>query len=273
MMYIILLVALATAANAHHSIFHSLGNSTQLNLTSEYGLTVHSLQCNKYEYFKVLFYFPCNDLVINVKPIQGQPDIYVSKANIDNDPYPTKEKLTWAAFEDSQYQLTINHRDPESSPGFYYIGIYNDCSHQSKSALFQIKVSKGEPTESSLNDLSLYPKRGLNQLVDAQGYKYYSFCSPRCSNVRVALKNCLDNAECPGKYAFPELLVSRTKATPTLYDYTYKLAQIVRRDIWMNVTDPSARDNNGEFKSFSLEKYKKLIIVYTKEILILIRPY
>jgi hypothetical protein len=255
MMFLILLVAYITIANADHEFDHPLGNSTSLKVPSAYGAT-YSLECNKYEYFNVLFYFPCNDLVINVKPLQGQPDIYVSKANIDKDPYPTKEKLTWAAFEDSQYQLTINHRDPESSPGYYYIGIYNDCSHQSKSALFQIAISKGEPTESALNDISVFPARGLNQLVDAQGYKYYSFCSPRCSNVLVTLQNCLSDAECPGKYSYPELLVSRTKKTPTLFDHTYKLAQIQRRSIWVNVTDPSARDNNGEFKSFSLEEHR-----------------
>ena len=77
---------------------------------------------------------------MKVVPSSGEPDIYVSKADLDQDPYPTKRKLTWAAYADGAYNLTISHWDPESSPGWYYIGIYDDCSKQSQTASYSIRA-------------------------------------------------------------------------------------------------------------------------------------
>lgn len=75
-----------------------------------------------------------------VSPSTGEPDIYVSKANVDQDPYPTKYKLTWAAYKDKDYNLTISHWDVESSPGWYYIGVYDDCSSQFSTATYTIRA-------------------------------------------------------------------------------------------------------------------------------------
>ena len=77
---------------------------------------------------------------MRVVPRSGEPDIYVSKADLDQDPHPTKNKLTWAAYADGDYNLTISHWDPESSPGWYYIGIYDDCSKQSQTASYSIRA-------------------------------------------------------------------------------------------------------------------------------------
>jgi hypothetical protein len=232
----LLLVAGITA----QTFVPKIGNSTLLSLDQKYGAT-YSVQCGKYEYFRIYMFYACRDLVVSVKATQGNPNIYVSKALVDLDPYPTKEKLTWAAFATDT--LTISHWDPESAPGYYYIGIYNDCSEQSSSALFQLQALSVETAGST--DILLNPTLSQNQQIVADGYVFYRFCVPECNNVKVTLTNCMDNDVCPGKYSYPELLVSRHVPEPKVKDYTYKLATISRRYVWVNHTDPASRDDNG----------------------------
>jgi len=158
------------------------------------------------------------------------------------DEFPSAEKLTWAAFADGDYNLTISHWDTESSPGEYYIGITNDCSMQSDDAVYSVFVSEVTNDE---EDLFLSPDLGINKLVVAEGYSYYKFCLPQCADVKISLDNCMSNTQCPGTYSYPELLVSRTAEEPTIYSHSYKLASVVRRHVQINHTDPSGRDDNG----------------------------
>ena len=197
-----------------------IGNSTTLNLESFYG-TAYTVQCDAYEYFSVMFPFPCQDLIITLRAHQGNPEIYVSKADVNKDPYPTREKLTWSATAEHYYTLTIDRYDPESSPGIYYIGIYNNCDAQNLPAKFEIQaMESSDPSVSAyLEDIYEYPRLGIGRTVAANEYAFFKFCVPVCANVLITLQNCVDNTLCPGKYSFPELLVSRTSYKPLLHDY------------------------------------------------------
>lgn len=196
------------------------GDSITLKLDSFYD-TSYTVQCDAYMYFSVMFPFPCADLVISLQQSQGSPEIYVSKADISKDPYPTREKLTWSATVDKQYRLTIDRYDPESSPGNYYIGIFNSCSKQGLPAIFKIQALKTVDLSVSLylTDIYASPALGQKQTVAANQYASYRFCIPVCGNVLVTLQNCVDNKICKGAYSFPELLVSRTTPKPSLEDY------------------------------------------------------
>ena len=197
-----------------------LGNSITLELNSFYK-TTYSVQCDTYEYFSVMFPYPCSDLILSLVSTQGNPRIYVSKA-ANKDPYPTRDKLTWSSFADTPY-LKIDRFDPESSPGYYYIGIYNDCTDQLYPAKFKIQAQRSmDPGISyGLTDIYRYPDLGINQTVTSNQYAFYKFCIPICANVLITLHNCLDNKVCPKAYSFPELLVSRTSLQPSLKDYRY----------------------------------------------------
>ena len=196
------------------------GDSTTLNLGSFYD-TSYTVQCNAYMYFSVMFPFPCSDLIVSLQRSQGSPEIYVSKADISKDPYPTREKLTWSATVDDRYRLTIDRYDPESSPGNYYIGIYNSCNKQALPAIFKIQALKSVDLSVSLflTDIYASPALGQKQSVAANEYASYRFCIPVCGNVLITLQNCVDNKICEGAYSFPELLVSRTTPKPSLEDY------------------------------------------------------
>ena len=199
-----------------------IGNSTVLNLNSFYS-TSYTVQCSAYRYFAVNFIYACKDLIISLKVTSGQPDIYASKADVDKDPYPTKDKLTWSAYADDLYTLSISRWDPESSPGYYYIGIYNDCTNQKNPANFRIQalMSQDPAVAIGLKDILLYPRLGLGKTVKANGYTFFQFCVPECANVKISLQNCIDNAVCPGAYSYPELLVSRHSLLPSLKEYRF----------------------------------------------------
>lgn len=201
----------------------------------------YTTKCNDYTYFEVTAVSACKDLQIHVSPSSGEPDIYVSH-HLGEDEYPTKDKLTWAAFSDGVYNLTISHWDTESSPGEYYIGVMNDCSKQSDDAVYSIHVSEVVSDE---EDLYLSPALANQKTVVAKGYAYYKFCIPGCADVRVTLTNCMDNTVCPSAYSYPELLVSRTEEEPTINSFSYKLASVSRRYVDVLHDDPSGRDSNG----------------------------
>ena len=184
--------------------------------------------------------FPCKDLVVTATPHAGEPDVYVSKT-----PYPTSDRLTYAAFENGDYTVTVSHWDPESSPGYYFIGVYGDCQASSVAANYTLMVSAVVNDD---GDLLKNPKLGLNQVVPANGYQDFKFCIPySCATVQVFETNCMDNTVCPGAYSYPELLVSRTKKQPRIHDLSYKMGQIDYRWVTVGPKDPAGRDNHGYF--------------------------
>jgi len=223
-------------------IFIESSNPTIIEITLDNaGTTEYTTQCGQYTQFKVNFPYPCKDLNITTYPTQGETDIFVSLTN----EYPKKTDLSWAATATGEYTVSISHWEPESSTGYYYISVYGDCSLQPYPAKYTIAASSYDNTDQDSNDLVQYPSVGINQITGANDYRYFRFCVPQCSDIKVTLQNCLSDAECPGAYSYPELLVTRNIVEPTVYDYTFKLAQIVRRYIRINITDPSARDSNG----------------------------
>lgn len=201
-----------------------IGNSVNITDGAFY-LTAFETKCDTYTYFTVNFIYPCRDLVLSIRPTKGQPTAFVSKANKDGgDPYPTKEKMTWAAHKEDLYTLIISRYDPEASPGYYYIGVYNDCSQQSENAVYQIEVLPSVDKAVSLfnTDILEYPYLSMNKYVAADKYEFFSFCLPICANVKITLENCVDVKDCPQTYSFPELLVSRENLLPSLQDYRFR---------------------------------------------------
>ena len=200
-----------------------IGNSVDITDGLFYN-TTYETECDAYSYFAVNFIYPCRDLVLSIRPTKGQPNVYVSKATKDGvDPYPTREKMTWTAHKEDLYTLIIYRYDPESSPGYYYIGVYNDCSQQSEVAAYQIEVLPSTDPEVSLynTDILEFPHLSMNKFVAANEYQFFRFCLPVCANVKVTLENCIDVNSCPQTYSFPELLVSRETLLPSLQDYRY----------------------------------------------------
>jgi len=73
----------------------------------------------------------------------------------------------------------------------------------------------------------------------------FKFCVPECADIIVTLQNCMSFDECGDTYSYPDLFLSRTEVIPKKNDYSFKLATTSRRYIFVNHTDPSARDPNG----------------------------
>jgi hypothetical protein len=140
---------------------------TEITLNDPPVNKVYSTNCGEYKYFSVYMSDPCKDLNITVIPLSGEPDIYVSK----NDRYPTKEKLSWAAFAEGVYTLIISHWDAESSPGYYYIGVYADCSQTARNAMYYIQAREASASIEDDTDIFLNKKYSLNQKLSAKGYK------------------------------------------------------------------------------------------------------
>ena len=194
-----------------------LGTSTDL-FTTDFFDKFYTANCSAYTYFAVRFFTPCKDLIISVKKKKGQPYIYVSKTN----PYPTRNSLTWAT---ESNLVTIYKTDPNGYHGYYYIGIYNDCSQQSDNASFQIQAreSADEPSFSLFyTDIGLHSELSSNKTVDANSFILFSFCLSSCENVRLRLEDCVNKTRCPKDYILPELLVSRQDfLLPSVKDYRY----------------------------------------------------
>jgi len=181
---------------------------------------------------------PCKDLVITATPSSGEPDIYVSKK-----PYPTSEGLTYAAFGQGDYTVTVSHWDPESSPGYYYIGVYADCQKVSAPAVYTLKAASVVADD---GDLFKHPSLGINQFVPGGGFSDFKFCVPySCAVVQVNEANCMDSTKCPTTYSYPELLVSRTSKTPRIHDLSYKMGQLDYRYVTVYPSDPAGRDDHG----------------------------
>jgi hypothetical protein len=216
---------------------------------------VVSTRCGQYSYFRVVHTAPCLDLGIELDVASGDPDIYVSKGyNNDTFYYLDKSSLSWSTYGDGVNSIIISHWDTEFSEGNFDVAVYNDCAYQSETASYRIRAyTYDDPNDKS--DVLKYPEQAMNRVLYVENfdtheayttndaYHYYRFCLPQCADVRVNLQNCISNAECPGEYSYPELLLSRTEPTPQLSDYQYNLWFL--RHIDVNRTDPGGRDVNG----------------------------
>ena len=157
--------------------------------------------------------------------------------------------MSWEASKRNFYSMTISHWDTESAPGWYYIGIYNDCSQQNSTAWYQIQALKVTPpmfdssyrTNPSIQDLMIYPQLGQGKTIQPNTYTYYRFCVPLCSNVQVSIQTSSPSV------AYPEIIVSRTETYPSIQSLGYKFGTKVagQRTLWINASDPSGRDRNG----------------------------
>eukprot|EP01038_Epipyxis_sp_PR26KG_P012580 gene12580-16870_t len=205
--------------------------------------TSYKTACGGYSYFRVYMSNACSDLNIQAKTSKGSVGIFVNKATSSNNTfsYPVKTSLTWSDEGSMNDLVTISHWDPESSPGYYYIGIYGVCNEAYSSYTLLAYISN----TSSFDSTGSYPYLAYNKLVSASSYEYFEFCLPVCADVTITLQNCLDSSICPTTYSYPELLVTRLTKTPTIYSYSYKLASNTRRYVFINHTDPSARDPHG----------------------------
>ena len=242
---------MAVAQQSQRTRWQVYGNNTILILGQTYS-GYYFTQCHSYSYYAVYFYYPCNDLTVSILPSTGgSPQLYVSRANLDQDPYPTKDKMTWGGNQQNYYAVTISRWDPMGAPGWYYVGVYNDCSQQNSTAWYQIQAimnpvpmfGQNYATHPELEDLMLYPQLGMNKQVQLGAYSYFRFCVPYCANVEIGLKT-----NSPG-LEYPQIVVSRTEENPTVQSLAFKLTDqhgsLKRRRVWLNASDPSARDRNG----------------------------
>lgn len=125
---------------------------------------IQNTTCNEYSYFKVNFPYPCRDLNVSLDVFSGAPEIYISKLLA----YPTKHDLTWSAVEISHF--VISHWDPESSPGYYNIAIYNNCKYQGDLAQYSIAASSSNSSALDESDIYTNPSMSYQKTVQANDY-------------------------------------------------------------------------------------------------------
>ena len=189
-----------------------IGKSTELLIGESYGRQ-YSANCSSPVYFALWYPYPCQDLLIQLKVATGNPSIYVSKTI----PHPTKGDLTWASNKKNLYSFDLSQNDAGSYAGYYYIGVYVDCSQQNQESLFQIQAfqKRDRPVSYYNTDIVKFPYISKNILLAPNAYKLYSFCVPKCSNVAIAInilpqKVCTPaNSNCQDSRLYPELFVSR----------------------------------------------------------------
>ena len=172
---------------------HSQANtSTILQLNTPFRTFTNATKCDSYSYYSVYFNHPCNELSISLAVTSGEPTIYVSKKM-----FPTKSTMTWSSHSYRLYSIIISYYDPEFAPGWFNIGIYNDCSKQRKIASYGIRALRVIPSVfGDLNllnknqpDIVYQPISGIFQTISLKSYKYYRFCIATCSNALVTLKS------------------------------------------------------------------------------------
>jgi len=177
--YILLLLSIIKVATCNTSVTLVLGASSSQKYTTS---------CGTYNYFKVQVPTSavCEDLVITTDVSSGEADLYVSKTNT----FPTKDMETWAAYADGIWDLTISRWDIQSSPGWYYIGVYADCTLTNTAAVYTIKAEMDNTDDGT--DILRTPTAGQNfALNTADSYKYFRFCLPDNSlDVAIELNNC-----------------------------------------------------------------------------------
>ncbi|XP_002738371.1 uncharacterized protein LOC100372233 [Saccoglossus kowalevskii] len=198
------------------------------------------VQCDSFKYFTVEVTEPCMDLRVQVIRSQGEPDLYVSRFPVL---YPTEKSLAWSSYDWGHENLTISSWDPEFEIGTFYIGVHAFCSDQvhsgDENSIFILLVESIPSTHPETPDMMGMTIQGT---LTPQEYSYYRFCIPRdCVTVDVHLENCLNPEECPTGYSWPELIVSRSIQRPTIYDHSWKLAQIYHRTITIAPPDSNFR--------------------------------
>lgn len=189
-----------------------VGESTEIFIDESYGAE-HSASCITPAYFSLWYPYPCQDLLIQLKVAKGNPSIYVSKSI----PYPKKGDLTWTSNKDNLYSFDISQNDPGSYGGYFYIGVYDDCTQQNQESLFQIQAFKKQDRQVYLfnTDIVKFPALSRNKILEPNAYMFYSFCVPRCSNVAIAVKilpraACTPaSSNCQDSRLFPQLFISR----------------------------------------------------------------
>jgi hypothetical protein len=62
----------------------------------------------------------------------------------------------------------ISHWDPDSSPGYYDVAVYNDCFLQSDVATYKIKAATSQSDEA--DDIYLHPEVSHDKYVPANEY-------------------------------------------------------------------------------------------------------
>ena len=126
---------------------------------------VYATGCLKYSYFSVYFPYPCQDLTIKLFGVSGSPQLFVSKTK----EMPTIYDITWSCGDEES--LTIHHFDPESSPGYYYIAVYNPCRNGfNKTATYSIMTNTSRLSSFDQTDLLINPASSLNQRLKANEY-------------------------------------------------------------------------------------------------------
>ena len=184
-----------------------------------------SVQCNDYTYFKVYMPYACKDINITAYPTSGSPVIYVS-STADKVTYPSTDSLSWSGDSTQGYTVSISHWSPDSSIGYYYIGVHNDCSRQDQVATFTLAATT---YEDNTDDILVHPELARNQIVPALGYVFYKFCVDRCANVQLTLADPVynyitidsnNNVVTKQNFSYSEMLTSRTEIYPTLNSYS-----------------------------------------------------
>lgn len=217
----------------------------------------YTTNCGEYNYFKVQVpdQDACHDLIISTDIVSGETNLYVSKT----EQFPTKNMQTWAEFSQDVNSLTISRWDLQSSPGWYYIAVYADCSVTNKPAVYSIRADIDDTNDGT--DILLNPLLATDfSLKTANSYKYFRFClRDATQDVTIALDNCYTpdygttytyvTATYPGcsstTYTFPELIVSRNIIEPVVGDLTFKMATVSRRNVTVAASNVAGNDPNG----------------------------
>lgn len=246
--YALFLLSIIKVVTSNTSTLLTIGASPSQKYTTS---------CGTYNYFKVEVPTSavCKDLVITTDATAGEADLYVSKTTT----FPTKDMETWAAYADGVWTLKISRWDIQSSPGWYYIGVYADCSLTNAAAVYTIKTELDNTDDGT--DILRTPSAGANfALNTADSYKYFRFCLPdNTLDVTITLNNCYhpDGAiykyptsptrtPCNATtYTLPELIVTRNIIKPTVADLGYKLATTARRNVTVHAADQAGNDPNG----------------------------
>jgi len=204
---------------------------------------------SQYNYFKVQVpsTSACDDIIITTNVTFGETDLYVCKTNT----FPTKDMKTWYAH--GVRNLNISRWDLQSSPGWYYIGVYAKTPSE-----YTIRVDLVSTNDGT--DILAQPTLAANfALNTANSYKYFRFCLPDPTlDVKITINNCyFDYANyiyptmptrtpCDAThYTIPELIVTRNILEPTVADLGYKLATTATREVNILASDQASNDLNG----------------------------
>jgi hypothetical protein len=206
---------------------------TPTTLTLGQSLSAQTVTCGTYNYYSINFNKLCEDLKITVTPTNaGKTNTFVSsKINI----MPISSEIGWSVTgATAMYSTIIQEFDLNFQAGVYYIGIYGDCLGGGTNPTFNIVAE-------SSNAYNLYETGEIEDTVTANGYNRYQFCVPENGlDVTVNLVGILNNKKHPTTYTWPEMLVTRKVKYADIYSYSWKLAQIERRYVFLAKDDVNA---------------------------------